>query len=503
MVNHALVCLLSCSLLLACADETPATQITVLLDADSALASRIATLDVRVEGGAGDPLEPRYMERIAAPVLPLRVALVPFGGDVSRIVRVEALARSADDALLGVVRIRTAFQARTSIEHALRFEACCEAVAASCGPTQTCRACACTSEDPSTPDAGMPDGGPDVGPPPCVSWPRTELGVSATSALFDVVGDENGFAVAYRGAGGLTVQRLSRMGEPTGAPDVLGDTGFSMDALAATTGMVIAVAADGMVVRREVGAAFERAMVSVDASANSPRLAEGADGEVALVFLVDGPGPASPETQVAIVTADGVVREGPRPIVEGLSNLHLVWTGSVYLLLAQQGTSLVHVRIDQDGNRMSGPNVVPIEAIVVPQGVVRVDDTVFIASGFGTGTELIELELTTAFRGMRRIEWPSGWTTTGAGSELVASASHVLHGRWGRVAGAESEVGEDHIFVDTDRGNPQRAPSRSVASTASTRAVDVAFSDGQFLLVSSDREIGSASALFVSGVCPE
>ena len=158
-----LACLAAVS---ACAPR-PRTQAVVLVGADEALASQIEQVRVRVLGGPPGELVIAREETVAfTPERPLRVVVVPAGGDAMRRFSVEATALGGGQSL-GVVRTVSRFQLRDVVTIELRFEACCARVP--CDETQTCRSCQCVSASEEMPDASVihadapaPDAGADA-----------------------------------------------------------------------------------------------------------------------------------------------------------------------------------------------------------------------------------------------------------------------------------------------------------------------------------------------------
>ncbi len=149
----------------ACAPR-PATQVTVVVSADSTVAPRTRSLRVRVLGGP-DLTEERAVEtlgRALSPVsFPVEIAIVPLGQDASRTYRVEVAAIDDGEREFLAASVRSGFIERRTLRLPLPLRACC--VGMTCGEGQSCGArCACEPESiaPETlsdygSDAGAPD----------------------------------------------------------------------------------------------------------------------------------------------------------------------------------------------------------------------------------------------------------------------------------------------------------------------------------------------------------
>ena len=133
----------------ACTSITrvPSTQVMVVIDADESVRASAASLDVMVVGPSGTPL----MQPVSGVEFPLRVAVVPEGGDATREFTVSATARSRTGTSLGTVRGRTRFVPSSLRELRLVIEGCCAAL--SCSTEQTCEDCACTALVTIAPDS--------------------------------------------------------------------------------------------------------------------------------------------------------------------------------------------------------------------------------------------------------------------------------------------------------------------------------------------------------------
>ncbi len=110
------------------------------------------------------------MQRVVAPRFPLRLALVPLGGDARRRYSVEAELEDASGARLARLVARSGYVDGDHRELRLVFTECC--ATQDCDDTLTCRDCACADPeiDPrdllpeSDAGAGMDAGSADAGP---------------------------------------------------------------------------------------------------------------------------------------------------------------------------------------------------------------------------------------------------------------------------------------------------------------------------------------------------
>ncbi|MBN8613826.1 MAG: VCBS repeat-containing protein [Deltaproteobacteria bacterium] len=123
------------------------TQVMVVIDADQSVRESAASLDVMVVGPSGTPL----MQPVSGVRFPLRVAVVPEGGDPTREFTVSATARSRTGTSLGTVRGRTRFVPGSLRELRLVIEGCCAAL--SCSTEQTCEDCTCATLVTSAPES--------------------------------------------------------------------------------------------------------------------------------------------------------------------------------------------------------------------------------------------------------------------------------------------------------------------------------------------------------------
>lgn len=125
----------------ACAPR-PRTQVMVIVQADDVIGPQIDHVLLRVRGGRTPQDLILVSEETPAfdVVRPLRVAVIPSGGDTSRYLEVEATALRGTEEL-AVLRTVSQFQARELVTIELRFEACCAGVM--CAATETCRSCRC------------------------------------------------------------------------------------------------------------------------------------------------------------------------------------------------------------------------------------------------------------------------------------------------------------------------------------------------------------------------
>ena len=186
--GHLLV-LLPVTVLAACGADTP-TEVMVYVDGQAATAAAATTIRVRVwnQDGAHSLDESRPLVGDDAVRWPLRVPLVPRGGDAARTFVVEAQLLDAAGVPVAWVRARSGYVAGELREILLCFEDDCRAEA--CGDTVTdclagpdagpgrscgsCRSGACGTADlePLRPGAG-----PTRCPPaPCVASSTIESG---------------------------------------------------------------------------------------------------------------------------------------------------------------------------------------------------------------------------------------------------------------------------------------------------------------------------------------
>lgn len=146
-------------LLVGCRDTVPLTQVTVVFDAEGDL--RLSDeLVVTVLSGPGLADE-RHTQTVGEPRFPLRLALVPLQGDVSRRYEVRAELRNGGLPVAHLLA-RSGYVPGDHRELHLTFTQCC--VDAACGAEQTCRACACTDPD-IDPEDLLPVDPPDAGAP--------------------------------------------------------------------------------------------------------------------------------------------------------------------------------------------------------------------------------------------------------------------------------------------------------------------------------------------------
>jgi hypothetical protein len=130
--------------LVACSVVEPRTEVLVTVDAGAEIRRMTDTLRVVVRGGPAGALEDRADQSLGtAPIVwPVAVAVVPLGGDEMRVFEVEATAANGSS-VVGRVRAVSTFVAGRTLELRLVLEDCCRAV--TCGASDTCRECACTS----------------------------------------------------------------------------------------------------------------------------------------------------------------------------------------------------------------------------------------------------------------------------------------------------------------------------------------------------------------------
>jgi hypothetical protein len=149
-MKHPLVRLLvACSLLLACKEEEPQTQVMVVIDAERSVRSQVFDVDISVKSGQGDvsTWSPRYEMSLTqgsgAVPWPLEVALIPRDGDTSRNYLVVATARNDSGGVLAEVRAISGYVEGRSLSLPLVFDAACLEREDLCGPELTCRAGDC------------------------------------------------------------------------------------------------------------------------------------------------------------------------------------------------------------------------------------------------------------------------------------------------------------------------------------------------------------------------
>ncbi len=167
----------------SCQSDVGPTQVTVVFDAEGALRSA-AALSIVVRGGEGAPTEERHVQTVVAPRFPLRLALVPLGGDARRRYAIEAELEDGSGARLARLVARSGYVDGDHRELRLVFTECC--AAQNCDDTLTCRDCACADPEidprdllPGS-DAGV-DAGMDAGP--------TDAGTTDAGADVDIVLD--------------------------------------------------------------------------------------------------------------------------------------------------------------------------------------------------------------------------------------------------------------------------------------------------------------------------
>ena len=100
---------LACSLQACRPEAKQATEVLLEIDAESTVRARLAKLTIDVRGGAADDAYTDYHgeshSELQAPAFPIRVALVPRGGDSTRRYQVTASAHAADGSLLAEARV--------------------------------------------------------------------------------------------------------------------------------------------------------------------------------------------------------------------------------------------------------------------------------------------------------------------------------------------------------------------------------------------------------------
>lgn len=154
----------------ACASQHPATQVTVLIDAQPHVRGLATQLVVRVTGGhdgetfldASDPIV-----RSVPLGWPFDVTVTPAGNDATRLFELEATAYDAGHQLVSQARLRGGYVRGDARHVTITLEDAC--VGISCAMGLTCRNGQCVPIGSTLGDAGMPDGGGDAGPVRCTT----------------------------------------------------------------------------------------------------------------------------------------------------------------------------------------------------------------------------------------------------------------------------------------------------------------------------------------------
>lgn len=136
------------------------TQVIVEIFAEPGVVDDAESLRVTIMGGArgdaltlqADQILGNAAEEISWPVT---AALVPAGEDPERVFLIEAEATDSFGSTLGIVRARSSYVAGQTLVLRLTLEECCRMVASSCGPSETCRSCACATAE--VPVETLPD----------------------------------------------------------------------------------------------------------------------------------------------------------------------------------------------------------------------------------------------------------------------------------------------------------------------------------------------------------
>ncbi len=158
-------------LLAGCGDDpTPRTEVIAVIDAEPNVRAMTKSLRVVVTAGSGgsefpDTVLDQVIGSSTEPVtFPVRVALVPRGGDASRTYRVEAQALDGSTPL-AVTRAISGYVAKRTLSLAMVLENTCLGVACT-DVTRTCASGSCqtiTPVDPSTLPTYVPPGSADAG----------------------------------------------------------------------------------------------------------------------------------------------------------------------------------------------------------------------------------------------------------------------------------------------------------------------------------------------------
>lgn len=167
-------------LVAACRSAAPATQVTVIVEADPLVRAETARLEYVVLGGVADAVQLAVREeRTLDPIdFPFDVTIAPLEGDTTRLFELEATALDRADRIVARVRVRSGYQPGASRTIRLHMDDRCRGVV--CGARQTCVGGACVDDgDPSdggvdVPDAGMPG--------PCASDAECDDGVFCNGA---------------------------------------------------------------------------------------------------------------------------------------------------------------------------------------------------------------------------------------------------------------------------------------------------------------------------------
>jgi hypothetical protein len=164
----ALVCLA----LAAC---TPArrTQLTIRIDADPSMRGDVRYVHVEVLGGAStDLLAPSHDEVVAVAAWPLSIALVPAGGDPTRVVRVTVEGRAVREGpSLATIHVSSGFVSGRTLVLDRRFEEPCRGVVCDAGTSCLGGRCVSSAVDPGLLPDLLADAGPlDAGPTPVDAW---------------------------------------------------------------------------------------------------------------------------------------------------------------------------------------------------------------------------------------------------------------------------------------------------------------------------------------------
>lgn len=145
-----------------CASQRPVTEILLVVDAEESLRDAASTLQVRVwgssVGGTADVVFDRTVPRVELR-WPVSLGIVPRANDATRGLRAEAIVTSMDGTTTRA-SARTSYLPDETRVLRLALVACCTDVA--CTDTETCAACACTSNaiDPRTLPVLAGDAGP-------------------------------------------------------------------------------------------------------------------------------------------------------------------------------------------------------------------------------------------------------------------------------------------------------------------------------------------------------
>jgi hypothetical protein len=138
------------TLLVACGDTLPRTQVVLVIDAEPGVRSQTHEVQVVIRGGTGAMAQ--WQERLDRSFIPggnaewpMELALVPVGDDASRVYEATATAVATNGDPVAKVRAISGYRKGKTLVLRLLFEDACRDQVAVCGATQTCRAGACVN----------------------------------------------------------------------------------------------------------------------------------------------------------------------------------------------------------------------------------------------------------------------------------------------------------------------------------------------------------------------